>query len=283
MLEPSVELLIELQANSDALWNPLRRSPGDNALACAVHERQLQYRESGLALRGGGSAKGRQQHSRRLAEARKAGLLTTKGRTHPTVKLTDLAENALSSLTARYRLTEVWPLLELVAAITEAGCTNLGFVSETDIIGAADYDDVTSAELATLENQALPLLSRGWLASNSDVQGRVGYAITATGRKALAKGCPAEGALPDFDEEAADLYESLFLAALAERPSWRPEHTNNVVIPLSCGLWPERFVAGGSSVGKTSARTNNAGSDRDSLRPEAQTGPCDNGEAPDVY
>jgi hypothetical protein len=120
-------------------------------------------------------------------------------------------------------------------------------VLETDIL-RSNYGNVTSADLGALELKALPLLVRGWLRSNGDVEGRIGYAITSKGRSALATGPPATpDNLPDYDSAAADLYDEVFHTGLADRAGWQPENRSLIVIPLSAGCWPEKTEAAGDA------------------------------------
>ena len=133
-----------------------------------------------------------------------------------------------------------------VANLTDQGLTNAGCVLETDIL-RSNYGNVTSADLGALELQSLPLLVRGWLRSNSDVEGRIGYAITSKGRSALATGPPQPAELPEYDHAAGDLFDAVFHTGLSERAGWQPENRSLIVIPLSAGCWPEKTEAAGDA------------------------------------
>jgi hypothetical protein len=240
-LDPELQWLVTLLAQRDALFTPFRHShsKASSHAASAIWERRAEYLRRGLPVVGGGSPAERQRHSRAMKRAKSAGLIKITGRTmHTRVRLTPAAEESLSALTACYSVRDSWPLLELMAQFAEIP----GTTCETDIIGKG-YDEVTSRDLADVEHRALPLLARDWLASNSDSEGRVDYFITPAGRAALAEGPPAPPeSLPDYSHAAGDYYDTIYTPGLRERETWQPTATNNVVIPLSCGMWGDRKV-----------------------------------------
>jgi len=239
-MDEITELLVALLARTDALWSPLRLNSHNLRLAAAVEERRAAYCRAGLPISGGGSDSQRKAASRELAVARAAGYVETRGRTRLSARLTPAANDVLRTLTAGYRVDQVRPLLELVQVLTDAGQHNACAVSEAALIDSR----VTPAEIGRLELLAAPLLAEGLLRTASDLEGRIGYSITADGRRALAAHWPQPPEnLPEHcSPEAADAYDELLAAALAERETWQPE-TSLVVIPLGAGSWPESLEA----------------------------------------
>ena len=74
--------------------------------------------------------------------------------------------------------------------------------------------------------------------------GAVGYAITDEGREALAGKKPRKPRwLPEPDDKAFDSFMKFYRHALADRETWRTQKSH-VLIPLSCGLWPEVATTG---------------------------------------
>jgi len=227
-------LLIQLAAQTDVIFAPYRYD-GINARGtdAAIWERRQTYHRAGLRSTGGGSEQARQDHHRQLRGLRDAGLIVLRGKTNDLhAKLTPRADGAVRRATATHTVADSWPLLELIGLL--AGKRSMA--AEVDIIGR-NYDAVVSSDLAGLEHRCLPLLIAGYVTSGSDIDGRVGYFLTDAGRTALAAGRPA-APKGDFSNEAADLYDAIWTAGLAERESWEPINRANIVIPLSAGAWP---------------------------------------------
>jgi hypothetical protein len=238
-LSPDLVLLIEILADENVLWTPFRHNYLNGKSAAAVCERRNDYRKKGgLEFLHGGRGSDRQAHHRNLAAAKNAKLIVTSGKTRPRVQLSDAADDKLRTLCDCYRVDQSWPILQRVVELTDRGVVNAGCVCEVDILGL-DYDSVQSRDLVRLENQSLPLLVRGYLDSNSDLDGRLGYSITTLGRQALADGPPTPKELPRCSDAESDLFAGLFHDKLEERVNWIPGHPSLVAIPLGAGDWPE--------------------------------------------
>jgi hypothetical protein len=241
-LDSDLVLLIEILAEQDVLWTPFRHNFLNGKSAAAVCERRNDYRKKGgLEFVRGGSGSDRQAHHRNLAAAKNAKLIVTSGKTRPRVQLSETADDKLRTLCDCYRVDQSWPILQRVVDLTDRGIVNAGCVLEVDVLGL-DYDSVQSRDLVELEYQALPLLVRGYLDSNSDLDGRVGYSITTLGRQALADGPPTPKELPRCSNAESDLFADLFHDKLEERVNWIPGNPSLIAIPLSAGNWPERDV-----------------------------------------
>lgn len=226
---------VRILAESDALFVPARFGTTRAEAIAAIWQRRETFRRTGLPLFAGGAEATRQAHHRELLALQRAGVIRLSGRGKSRgVRLTDDGDAYVRSFTAGFRIDEAWSLLAKVAAL--AG-DRPGPVLEFDIHG--DRTNCKSADLVSIEYQALPFLVRGWLESNTDGEGRCGYFITAPGRAALSAGCPAAPVDPPlFDGELADVYDEIYANALHDRERWQPDNRGSIVIPLSCGMWP---------------------------------------------
>lgn len=233
--------LVQILAHTDALFCPFRvyRDSNPNA-AAGLAERRTDYSTRGVPLVVAGSGTQRLAGERELQKLETAGLIVIyRRRKRIGVSLTERGDNVVRKLTAGYLARESFYLLELTEAVKAefGGRTNAGFVLEADVLGR-EYDTIQSSNLILLENLMLPLLSRGWMRSGSDVRGAVGYQTTKAGRRAMAAGKPQTGRLPKYDHIAGGEYDEMFVTALAERDEWKPDSPSHVAIPLSCGRWP---------------------------------------------
>lgn len=235
--------LIQILAHVDALWCPYRwHGHFSLGAATAIAERRAKYSYRGVPLVVSGTGTERLAGERELQRMAADGLirLFIAGK-RIGVGLTDHGDTYARKLSAGYTVRDSWHLLKLVDK-TLADCGgkgNAGYVCETDILGT-EYDAVTSPQLVGLENQSLPLLCRGYLESNCDVEGRVGYRVSEEGREACK---PKAGKSPKFDELAESEYTRMYLAACRERETWQQSNPSHVTIPLSAGTWPRRASA----------------------------------------
>jgi len=68
-------------------------------------------------------------------------------------------------------MRDSWPLARCCRRVIDQALTNAGCVPEFLLLGKKSYADITSPDLVRLEMMASPLLSRGWLATASDLNG----------------------------------------------------------------------------------------------------------------
>jgi len=240
-----VDVLMTIAAKIDALHTPMRptsRGVGEFAggWMCAVQESRQLFRRSGVPYSTAGSILERQAAGRMLASLDQLGLAivySTTGR-RVGVRLTDRGDLWVRGLTGDYTPWESWPLLQQIAALTDAACTNAGCVCEVRILHS-EYDKVKSPELVGLEHRCIPFIVRDFLSSACDIEGRVGYALTDSGRGALSRKKPRRPRwLPMPNDAAYEKFAELYKRAMADRQTWKSERSH-VLIPLGAGSWPE--------------------------------------------
>jgi len=101
-----------------------------------------------------------------------------------------------------------------------------------------EYDKVTSPDLVGLEHQCIPLIVLDFLSSACDIEARVGYALTDSGRDALSRKKPRRPRwLPAPDDAAYDRFAELYKEALGDRETWKCQRSH-ILIPLGVGSWP---------------------------------------------
>jgi hypothetical protein len=89
--------------------------------------------------------------------------------------------------------------------------------------------------LGIVEIQILPAISAGWMEAHSTFLTHVRYRVTDAGWKELDKPskAPSVGKLPDFDDDACDLYRSAQDARFIELRESNPEETGEIgCVPL---------------------------------------------------
>ncbi len=143
----------------------------------AIFDRRHQYSRSGLPLAGGGSASERKSHFQVMENARKSGYVNVSRRARPLLRFTDAGEQYLSALAGIECMASSRRLMQQIAALTDAGDTNTGFVLWHDLAG--------SESPSRLIRTAMPRLVRDQLESHSDGDGMVGFKISELGRDAL--------------------------------------------------------------------------------------------------
>jgi hypothetical protein len=243
-------VLIEILAATDAIWSPPRvfSNPAGHlpnpAWAALIERRQL-FAAAGVDLVYSGTSSERNLASRRLAQLQSAGLVevaTHSGR-RVAAKLTRRGDDIARWLAAEPLVCESWRWLRLLAALVEAG-VSIGPQVREDDLARTDYGSAdASRKLLDVETDLLPLKVAGLVADNSDANCRVWYSLTAAGELAATRRAPAMPRdLPAY--RSADgwcaRHSELFEAQVDERTTWRPEKTNLVVVPMSCGVGSER-------------------------------------------
>ncbi len=237
------ERLIELLAETDALFEPIRSWKNLSNVA-AVMERRADFHRHGLPVpRGGGDANERKRFEDQLSLVEETGQVVfhriSGRRTH--WKLADATDWELRRLATWYDFPEVLTVMLAVRALTDAGYTNTGLVPDWSL-GLAPSAATQSAKareaVGNLARVAMAGLVRGWLAAWSDGQGANGYAISDAGRAILADPTLPTIEWPEYDVKANDSY----LASLNDAETalaGKSSRSNHAAIPLSCGNWPK--------------------------------------------
>jgi hypothetical protein len=112
-------------------------------------------------------------------------------------------------------------------------------VPEVWLLGEDWGTSKSSLLLAYLEEVFAPAAVRGLVTSASDSQGHVAYRLTPAGRAFLDAPFQTPTGLPEFDMDAAKIFNAALHAAGEEIKSATPNNSNAVAIRLPCGLWPE--------------------------------------------
>jgi hypothetical protein len=237
--------LVQILAQTDALFYPHRMQDHNLRAACAIHERRCAFARRGVDLVIGGDAPRRLVGWRELQALQSAGFI----KQHRLAKrigvsLTEKGDDIARALSAGVLARQVVMLLEHIEFIKEVfqGRGNCGFILETHLIKwGADYGDpgMMNSDLDQRANFLLPLLARGWIQSFGDMLGRIGYRTTELGRAQTGRKWPRTR-LPRADQILVDEYENLFDDVLAERESWKPSSPTHLLIPLGAGSWPKR-------------------------------------------
>jgi hypothetical protein len=117
----------------------------------------------------------------------------------------------------------------------EIGKTNNGFVG--DWILASATPTTHAGRIHDVSAILAPALARDWARSSSDIKGRVGYKLTATGRKFLdAPLSPPEET--DFVAALGKKYLQHWNTSTKNLQSLRPRRETAICIPLSADDWP---------------------------------------------
>ena len=238
--------LIDLLAETDALWAPIR-DWRDNHRVVAIAERREQFRRPGFRS---GSAEMRPNESngsgnwtgfRRLvrlsspasvAGVHSGGLATR--RTGDSAAWSGCPVGPKCSAPC-----ERWPGTKMPS---KSGGVNL--VPETWLTGPDGWGTKAGGRLlVALEEMFLPALVRGWVTAWSDCEGRVAYRTTEAGRAFLAAPGDEPADLPEFTGDAADAYLIALTAARNALAAAKPAKENALTIPLSAGLWPGESAA----------------------------------------
>jgi len=207
-IENSDKILVQALAFASALHEPLRdvRAP---FWASTWRLRDV-YRRSGSPYRGSAGM----ESSRALSELARDGLVVRRRGQRKTVgiKLTE------AGLDATWRLVGRNPADALMVA-GEVDRLGLGgrWVRETAFNHGRGWGDGFSAELKIVQAFHSPALVAGWMESNCDMLGRVGYRTTQAGREALVEdeGIHDSGSEPpEPDREVLDLFDQHYRESL---------------------------------------------------------------------
>ncbi len=210
---PGDMLLVAVLGRVDAAFLPARQWTPRARAAC-IYEARRDYPKRGVLWRPGGNASERKRNERRLGVLEVRGEVERSRNTLRTnaVRLTDMGEARARALAGLPGWDCALATLDELARLAPPGKG----VWETwlaDVEWADTADADARQMLATVAEMALPALVRGWVVSNSTVQGHVHYALTAAGRAALADWPD----LPTVDELAVDDCRSAHAVYCRER------------------------------------------------------------------
>jgi len=183
-------LLVAILAKVDAVFQPLRTWEGK--LPAVLHERRWDYLAGhGIPWHATGADEAeRKKHQRLLGDLADAGLITiirSKAKTMR-VALTDRGDETARRLAGcagwQFGLAS---LAEIARRMDQQGFTVRGtrWLPEIALAGVEYGDAGFGGEIALTEELAGAALARGWIESNSDIQGRVSYHITKLGENVL--------------------------------------------------------------------------------------------------
>ncbi len=236
--DEAAKTLVVLLARERALFAPFRQRHWA-AIGCTAGTAELQrdFRRVGLPWAVGGSVTERKNAEQQIADLRRAGLITSGGRTKARrVRLTDRGRAVAQVLCNVPNLSDghraVCKLLtfgragELISELLPAGLRNYG---------EASYQ----AKLSDFQMIVLPAIIAEWVEAASDCHGRAAYRVTPEGEVAAQQPeptCPPEIA----NDEMAAFFWAEYDAERERLLSARPSHPNEIgPIPLSAGLWDE--------------------------------------------
>jgi hypothetical protein len=205
----------------------------------AIWVLRWRFSSEGLPWRGGGD----KAHERALTEAARAGWLVRRRASRKTIGV----------LLTPAGMSEGWRLVGIpgdAAARALQDVNRLGrghqWVPEISFTrGNRGWGDAHGAELRALAIRFSPGLTLGWIESNCDTAGRVGYRVSDIGKTILAKGhAPANGKAtrkPPPDPAALRCYERSYLESI----SWLNAQTRKSVgrpgeigpCPLNTEVW----------------------------------------------
>ena len=232
------EILVESLAFADALHEPIREPMASHWPATWVL--RWRYPRCGLPWRGGGD----KRHERALTEAVKGGWLVRRRASRKTigVRLTT------SGLAEAWRLIGVHPH---TALIVTRECARLGpdrrWVAEIHFNRGKGWGDEHASSLKEIQAFHRHARTSGYIDSNCDSHGRVGYRCMEIGRSALAEAARQNGhadpgeEVPEPDPETLELYDRSYMESI----NWLNSQTNVSVgargeigqIPLPTSAW----------------------------------------------
>lgn len=203
-------VLVRLLAEGDAIFVPVRAWVAPRP--AGVCEARAAFPVAGIRwLSGATSESGRKLAERQLKSLEDAGLVEvhrSKARA-ASVRLTETAEAAARKIAGLPEIAAGYATLERLAKLSDREPRTLDRRWVSEMILAESPDARLDAE-----ELALPALCRGLIESNSDVAGRVYYAVTVSGWKWLNRpGQICEAPAIDIDRKSrASYYTRLKLA-----------------------------------------------------------------------
>jgi hypothetical protein len=237
----SVErLLVAALAQLDAVYEPIR-DPQFPAWS-SVWQLRWSCAAAGLPYRAGGS----KEAERILTEAVAAGFVQRRRARSKTTGIQLTTDGLLTAWTLTGTSADA-PLVATREVDRLAEYTEGAWVRETSFNHARGWGDGCSEELKAVFHWLLPALVAGWVKSNCDMLGRVGYQVTPEGREAMYTLAPApdEDEVPIAPPEASPEVVQEYLSTYREATFWcdslRPgsvgPRSEIGELPLSAAVW----------------------------------------------
>lgn len=209
-------IIVHILGATDAVWLPQR---GHYApLGSNTFLARRDFAKTGVPWRSGESSEaGRKGAQRALEAVVSSGLLAA----HRPRKAKTLGAMLTDEGEARARALCGLPSLAAgvatVAEVERLSTSPGAWVAETVLSGAAYDEPGANAALMDVEDMALPVLTRGWLAAHSTIHGHVCYRVTEAGREILS----GLGALdlPEVDSGADEAARAQYFQSLTEMQS----------------------------------------------------------------
>lgn len=227
-------LLVQLLAESDALFVPVRDWTGTRSRATA--QRRSHFVTKGVEWASGAAGEDARKAAQRTLAALDSEGMVSVGRVRGRamwVRLTDAGEDRARALASLPRLDAGVLSVHAIAARSDrkAKTMDRALVSIVDLAGGHDPH-----ELRAVEDMALPALLRGWICCGSDVAGRVYFWLSVAGWGIAQR--PPDVDLPDVDgdPQAIETYDSRIQAALdwlGSAPVVNPMEIGPLPIPVS--------------------------------------------------
>lgn len=231
-------LLIRLLAKADAIWSPLRAVDWNAwGMGSVVFEHRRDFVTAGFAFGSSiGKATERFSFGRLLDGLAGDGLLVRFGGERKVrCRLSEAGDDHARALAGLPGIGAAFATILELAKHRR--------VSELQLAGLEGYrnDDAMGPALVRAELAAMPGIWRGWIATESDVAGRVWYSVTDLGRE-VSHGPPVT--LPDgLPKEVAggfELYGAEFRHARHALRASSPVDRREVgLLPLSASMKPE--------------------------------------------
>lgn len=242
------QTLLSILASVDALFSPYRGPRGSVGRAGASDLRR-RYREFGLPWGMGGNDRDRKAGQRELNELERSGRLVINraGGKAVHVRLSDSEDDAMRKAVCLDTFHTSLDLLDHFGELIEKGfgyesqkCT---WIRETTLWNSAidaPMDNPTDGkDLGRLEEWAFPLLVRGLLVSNSDLEGRAWYSMTPAGVSLLGRAKDKAKVLsaPRNPSESRRAYLDYFNNFRSDLTSLEPETPGEIgPVPMPAGV-----------------------------------------------
>ena len=248
---PDLLPLVPLLTDVDAIHLPVRSFPAPGRHQ-AIESRAEYENNHGLSCGGSGDAADRKQHERRVDAWEEAGLVecTRRRGRRAFWRLTDRGDWTMRAFCGPYRGFEEMAVAMFSLLLNEQAGTNDGLVPEPWLVALDNWGPAFDRVRIVVETLILPGLVRGLVGWNTDHDGRVGYSLTAAGRKWLENPPPPPTGLPRYSPQAGRLYADSFLSTLEQLDATPTKGDRAVWICCSAGCWPAGKPVGPSILRK---------------------------------
>lgn len=236
MNKTNTTTLIDVLARTDAIFRPMRKADWVPPAPSNLWEARRRFSSAGVLWRVGGGGANRLAGERELVGLQEMSLLVLCGKAKRSgVRLSETAEIGVRALCGLP--LDAHAALCRVVLLTEE---REGLCSELWIAELDEYADTDDCRNALWETMllVLPALVRGWVASNSDVQGAVYYYPTPAGLAAAQLPAPALPTnSPKWSEPIGRFYHDQTIAARQRLRTSKPSSPSEIgECPLSASL-----------------------------------------------